>query len=144
MPSSTDPRVPSHTHLLHRFQNILVRMRTGARLARSVGVVGHGGLGLDGVGQGGAPGHALGPRGRAHGRPHAARVHPGVHLGHSPPHHGGLLQPLLELLLPQLLLDVQAERYRTFGLLGGNCAQPSTQNALEYFIQQNVETTNSN
>ena len=44
-------------------------------------------------------------------------VHPRVHLRHPSPHHGGLLQPLLELLLPQLLFDVETERDWTFGLL---------------------------
>ena len=44
-------------------------------------------------------------------------VHPRIHLSHPSPHHGGLLQPLLELLLPQLLFDVETERDWTFGLL---------------------------
>lgn len=48
----------------------------------------------------------------------AAGVHPRrVHLRHSPPHHGRVLQPLLHLLLAQLLLDVLAEGHRTLGLL---------------------------
>jgi uncharacterized membrane protein len=42
---------------------------------------------------------------------------PGIHLSHPPAHHGCLLQALLQLLLPQLLLDVQAERHRAFRLL---------------------------
>jgi hypothetical protein len=42
---------------------------------------------------------------------------PGVHLRHAAAHHGGLLEPLLQLLLPQLLLDVQAEGHRTLRLL---------------------------
>ena len=46
------------------------------------------------------------------------RVHACVHLRHPPPHHGSLLEPLLQLLLPQLLLDVQAEGHRTLCLLG--------------------------
>ena len=44
-------------------------------------------------------------------------VHPGVHLGHPPSHHGSLLQPLLQLLLSQLLFDVLTKMNRTFGLL---------------------------
>jgi hypothetical protein len=42
---------------------------------------------------------------------------PGVHLRHAAAHHGGLLETLLQLLLPQLLLDVQAEGHRTLRLL---------------------------
>ena len=52
----------------------------------------------------------------AHAAVHVG-VHAGVHLGHAPAHHGGLLQPLLELLLAQLLLDVQTERNWTLGFL---------------------------
>ena len=46
-----------------------------------------------------------------------AGVHPGVHLRHPSPHHSRLLQPLLELLLAQLLFDVETEGDRAFGLL---------------------------
>lgn len=40
-----------------------------------------------------------------------------LHAGHPPPKHLGLLQPVLQLLLPELVLDVQAERNRTLVLL---------------------------
>lgn len=40
-----------------------------------------------------------------------------LHARHSPPQHLGLLQSVLQLLLPQLLLDVQAERDGTLVLL---------------------------
>ena len=42
---------------------------------------------------------------------------PLLHGGHAPPHQLGLLQPLLQLLLPQLVFDIQAEGDGTFGLL---------------------------
>lgn len=40
-----------------------------------------------------------------------------LHAGHPPPQHLGLLQPVLQLLLSQLLLDVQTERNGTLVLL---------------------------
>lgn len=40
-----------------------------------------------------------------------------LHAGHSPAEHLGLLEPVLQLLLPELLLDVQAERHRALVLL---------------------------
>lgn len=40
-----------------------------------------------------------------------------LHGGHSPLHQLGLLEPVLQLLLTQLVLDVQAEWDRAFVLL---------------------------
>lgn len=40
-----------------------------------------------------------------------------LHAGHPPAEHLGLLQPVLQLLLPEFLLDVQAERHRALVLL---------------------------
>ena len=40
-----------------------------------------------------------------------------LHAGHPPAEHLSLLEPVLQLLLPELLLDVEAEWYRTFVLL---------------------------
>ena len=42
---------------------------------------------------------------------------PALHGGHPPPHHLRLLQPLPQLLLPQLVLDVEAEGDGTLVLL---------------------------
>lgn len=40
-----------------------------------------------------------------------------LHAGHPPAEHLGLLEPVLQLLLPELLLDVEAERHRALVLL---------------------------
>lgn len=40
-----------------------------------------------------------------------------LHGGHAPSHHLGLLEAVLQLLLPQLVLDVEAEGHRALVLL---------------------------
>ena len=61
---------------------------------------------------------------------HTTRIRSSIHLSHSTPHHGGLLDSLLQLLLPQLLLDIQAERNRTFCLWTQFCMPAAESNQL--------------
>ena len=101
------------SYLLHGIHHCLVRLGVHPGFPRA-GI----GLLLDVLGRVGraAVAAAVLPVTSATTTAHAG-VHPGVHLRHPSPHHGGLLQPLLELLLPQLLFDVETERDWTFGLL---------------------------
>lgn len=78
------------------------------------------GLGSTGCWGAGRCGAVVPWRWKSNLRPHwgsSGRLPRPLHARHSPAQHLGLLQSVLQLLLPQLLLDVQAERDGTFVLL---------------------------
>ena len=79
------------------------------RRRRCTGGLGRGGERLLGRLTGAGLGEGVGRAGGAGGRWGRQRHDPALHGGHPPDHHLRLLQPVLQLLRPHLVLDVEAE-----------------------------------